>query len=372
MAPRADIPSLANEPLADVLRLIRAPNVGPVTFFQLLRRCGSVAAALERLPELSRQKSQPHPLAQAEREIVQAQKFGARMLRYGEPDYPPLLLHIPDPPPVLTVHGNAGLWQGRPAIALVGARNASANACAFAQKLAKEIGAQGVTVISGLARGIDSFVHKGALATGTVGVIAGGIDHIYPPENAMLYKQLRENGAVVTEQPFAQIPFASAFPARNRIISGMCLGVAVVEASVKSGSLITARLALEQGREVAAVPGFPLDPRAAGGNKLIKDGAHLIESAQDILDALLRQPSASHFAEPPPPPFAHEAPPEADIDRARETLLAALNPSPIAVDALLQQTGLPAGLLLAALLELELAGEAVRLPGGAVCRNVTA
>ncbi|MBV8939785.1 MAG: DNA-protecting protein DprA [Alphaproteobacteria bacterium] len=360
-------------PLAGVLRLVRTPNVGPVTFFQLIRRYGSADAALERLPELSLRGGRARPLTpssifDAQKELDAAARFGARMIVYGGAEYPSLLHMIPDPPPLLTVTGDAALWTKR-TVAMVGARNASANACALAQKLARELGAEGITVVSGLARGIDAFAHKGALATGTVGVIAGGIDTVYPPENAELYAQLRERGAIITEQPFLQSPFAGAFPSRNRIIAGMSLATLVVEASPKSGSLITARLALEQGREVLAVPGSPLDPRARGCNRLLKDGAVLVEEAADVIEALGQ---ARPIGTEDHPPASYTLPPprsvsEAELAEARKLLLARLSHVPTPVDMLVAQCSLPPGVALTVLLELELAGRLQRQPGNRVC-----
>ncbi len=278
-------PNLAAEQTLDVLRLIRTPNVGPVTFFQLIRRFGTASDALAALPELSLRGGRQHPLTAcpretAAKEIEAAEKFGARMLLYGAADYPRLLHAISDPPPLITVIGHTHIWQKSDVVAMVGARNASANGCQFAAASWRRNWAMpGLAVVSGLARGIDTFVHKGSLATGTVAVIAGGIDNIYPPENEALYKQIRDSGAIISEQPFGQLPYSGAFPGRNRIIAGMSLGTVVVEASPKSGSLITARFAMENNREVFAVPGSPLDPRSKGCNHLLRQGATMVESA---------------------------------------------------------------------------------------------
>jgi len=365
------LPSLEGERLTDILRLIRTPGIGPVMFFQLLRRYGSMADAIAALPELSARGGRKTPLVAAapediEKEIVLAQKFGARFIRYGETEYPPLLHMIPDPPPVLTIMGNTQLWQ-RQSVGVVGARNASANGCAFAQKISSELGQAGTTIVSGLARGIDTYAHKGALATGTVAVIASGIDLIYPPENEKLTKEIRERGAVVTEQPFGQAPFAAAFPGRNRIIAGISQGTLIVEAAPKSGSLITARLANEQGRDVFAVPGHPLDPRAQGCNRLIKSGAQLVEEAADILHALAL-PRTQDMRELPlfdytPETLAEPAP------ELQERVLAQLSPTPVSIDYLRAQCQVTPGALFAALMELELAGRILRVPGGTVCLN---
>ena len=366
-------PNLAHMPLVDVLRLIRTLNVGPMTFYQLIRRFGTAKAALERLPELSlkggRLKAvEPFNKAQAEKEIALAEKFGARFLRYGEPSYPPLLLQIADAPPVITVLGHAELARHAKPLAMVGARNASANGLHFAGKLARELGAEGFLITSGLARGVDAAVHKAALAQGTLAVIAGGIDTMYPPENAMLYEALKQTGCIISEQPFGQAPFSSAFPGRNRIISGMSLGVIVVEASPKSGSLITARFALEQNREVFAIPGSPLDPRAKGCNQLIRQGAHMVEDVGDVLRQL-RHADINDFKEHALPlfAFAEEAaqkePDEQELADARTLILTQLTFAPVAMETLMEAVNLPQGVVLTVVLELELAGRLNRLPG---------
>lgn len=364
-------PGLAQENLCDVMRLIRTLNVGPVTFFDLIRRFGTAKAALDALPELSVRGGRRNPLAaspreNAMREIDAATKFGARHILYGAPDYPALLHAISDPPPVITVTGNPALWQ-KDVVALVGARNASAAGCQLAQKLARELGEAGLSVVSGLARGIDSFVHKGALASGTIGVIAGGIDNVYPPENAMLYTQMRESGAIISEQPFGALPYSGAFPGRNRIIAGMSLGTLVVEASPKSGSLITARFALENGREVLAVPGSPLDPRSKGCNHLLRQGATLVETAGDVLQALaslrgrvLRERPAAPYASTPAQLD------ESQVDGARRRLTGKLGPTAVSVDELIEQCDISAAAAMTILLELELAGRLGRSPGGKV------
>jgi DNA processing protein len=366
--------SLANEKPLDVLRLIRTQNVGPVTFFNLVAFYGSASAALEKLPELARRGGRKQPLIAydknaAQKEIDATEKFGARMILYGAPDYPKLLLALPDAPPLITVIGHAHLWRQKPVIALVGARNASANGCQFAQKLARDLGEAGFTVVSGLARGIDTFAHKGSLAGGTVGVIAGGIDNIYPPENAILFGQLKETGAIVSEQPFGAIPFAGAFPGRNRIIAGMSMGTVIVEAAPKSGSLITARLAGEYNREVFAVPGSPLDPRSKGCNQLLKDGAHMAESAADIIQGIAHLRSSA-MEENPPATYTPQPPPgaidDAQLDGARALVLEKLGYAAVSVDELIAQCNCPAGIVLTILLELELAGRVRRSAGNKV------
>lgn len=366
--------SLEGQPLTDIIRLIRTPNVGPVTFFQLLRRYGTASNALNALPTLSIRGGRSKPLTacsreQAEKERTLTEKLGARMLMYGEAEYPRLLTTIPDAPPLLTVLGNRHLWQKMESLAIVGARNASAGGCAFAQKLARQAGEHHLLIASGLARGIDAFAHKGALEIGTVGVIAGGINTIYPPENKGLYEKLKELGAIISEQPFDKTPFSGSFPGRNRIIAGMSLGSAIIEAAPKSGSLITARLAAEYGREVFAVPGSPLDPRAKGCNRLIKDGAHMLEGIEDIVEQLnsLRgrflaeamQRTSYHVAEAPEDN-------DAALRDARTQLTERLSFTPITVDTLVALTDIPIATVLTVLLELELAGRLTRLSGGMV------
>ena len=298
MSKSPDRPLAGPEKLA-WLRLIRSENVGTITFHRLVERFGSAGAALEALPELARRgggarKIKVCPKAAAEREMEALDSLGARLIARGEAGYPALLAHIDDAPPLLGVIGHAHLLE-RTAIAVVGARNASLNGRRFARRLAGDLGSGGLLVVSGLARGIDSSAHEGALETGTAAVLAGGIDVVYPEEAAGLYADIRERGVLMSEMPPGTRPQARHFPRRNRLISGLSRGVVVVEASPRSGSLITARLALEQGREVFAVPGSPLDPRARGTNDLIRQGATLTESADDVFAVL------NEMAPPPSP-----------------------------------------------------------------------
>lgn len=360
------------DPIA-VLRLIRSEQVGPMTFFQLVKFCGSVEKAIEMAPGISQRGGRKKPIriaakADAEREYEALTKFGAQVVMYGEESYPRLLQFIPDAPPLLTVRGHAHLLKEKDVFAMVGARNASANGCAFAKKLASDLGAAKFVVVSGLARGIDAAAHRGALASGTIAVIGGGIDHVYPTENAALFDEIAAQGVIVSELPFGMAPHAKSFPARNRIIAGMSRGVAVIEASLKSGSLITADYAADHGREVFAVPGSPMDPRCSGTNSLLKQGAVMLESARDILGNLgpmgelpLAEPDAPGFAEPAPAPIA-----DAQVDEAREAILAALSLSPTLIDDLLVASGTTAHLMMAVLLELELAGRLDRHPGARV------
>lgn len=343
------------------LRLIRTENVGPVTFRQLVNRTGSVEQALADLPSLASRVgvgAKVTTVAQAEDEIAALGKMGGRLVALGEPDYPPLLAHISAPPPLLSVIGGDNLELLR-TVAIVGARNASAAGQRMTQMLAGDLSEHGYVVVSGLARGIDAAAHKASLSGGTVAVLAGGLDHIYPEENAPLARSIIEaGGALVTEMPMGWQPRAQDFPRRNRIVSGMSLGVVVVEAAKKSGSLITARLALEQDRDVFAVPGSPLDPRAEGGNHLIQEGAKLVTSAEDIIEVLSSaDPTRTALLEPDWEPEFEAA--TLDIepsngDRAR--LIEALSPTPVAVDHLITTTQLSVSAVQTLLLELDLAG----------------
>jgi len=352
--------------------LIRSENVGPITFYQLLARFGSAEAALAALPEAARRGGRARPLVlctrdAGERELAALHAAGAQLVAWGEPGYPRALAAVEDAPPLLSMKGSGALFE-RAAVAIVGARNASANGRRFARDIALQLGQQRLLVVSGLARGIDAAAHHGALATGTAAVLAGGIDQVYPEENRALHEQIAERGVLVAEMPVGTEPQARHFPRRNRIISGMSLGVLVVEAAARSGSLITARFALEQGRDVFAVPGSPLDPRCRGTNDLIRNGATLVESAEDVLRELAPNLAAS-AAERRPDRFA-AAPPEgardAETARARGLVNDLLSPHPVPVDELVRQCQLPPALVAAVLLEFELAGRLERHPGNQV------
>jgi len=355
----------------DWLRLTRSDNVGPVTFFQLLRRFGSAGAALEALPRLAQRGGSakpftPFPKSKALEEMAALERFGAVFVAWGEPLYPPGLLPLPDPPPLFAARGRIELLE-RNAVAVVGARNASVAGKRIAENLSAELGLGGLLVVSGLARGIDAAAHRGALISGTAAVVAGGIDYVYPEENRALYEAILEKGVVLAEAPFGAEPKARHFPRRNRIVSGMSLGVVVVEAALRSGSLITARLALEQGREVFAVPGSPLDPRNGGSNDLIRRGAVLTESAADVIDALdgMINKSSTRRRIPVIPVESEEE--EADNDASEQAiLLECLSPAPVAVDELVRQCQLSPSMIAAILLELELAGRIERHPGNCV------
>lgn len=361
----------------DRVRLIRAENVGPVTFMRLMERFGTATAALAALPDLARRGGRTTPLrvpgkAEVEREAAALERMGGRWLFRGEAAYPEPLAAVDDAPPVLTLLGFPALLS-RPCIGIVGARNASIVGRKMAEKLGRDLAEAGFTVVSGLARGIDTAAHQGALAGGamgggTVAVVAGGVDIVYPPENEGLYRDIAQRGAVLAESPLGTEPQARHFPRRNRLISGLSLGVVVVEAAVKSGSLITARFAGEQGRDVFAVPGSPLDPRAQGCNRLIKEGAGLVETADDIISHLqgalrrpLSEPSGSLFR--PTTPAQED---EAELEKARRQVAESLSPSPVLIDEVVRGCQLSAGVVMTVLLELELAGRLQRHPGGQV------
>jgi DNA processing protein len=373
----------------DWLRLCRTETIGPITFYAMLRRFGSARAALDMLPALARRGERAKTVtavtrAEAQVELAALHRAGARLVCWGEPGYPSALAAIEDAPPILAVLGQAELLQ-QPMIAVVGARNASANGRRLARDLAAELGLGGLVVVSGLARGIDAAAHLGALETGSVAAVAGGADVVYPAENRGLYDALARRGAIVAELPLGTEPQARHFPRRNRIISGMALGVVVVEAAAHSGSLITARFALEQGREVFAVPGSPLDPRARGCNDLLRHGAILTENAADVLSQLGAQLSGVEPLRPVPsvsiptiPPLIpsrvaragwESSPGAADLtgdEGELELILERLGPTPVAVDELVRQCQMSAAAVATLLLELELAGRVERHPGNLV------
>ena len=353
------------EDLVDRLRLLRTPGVGPVTFRQLFIRFGTAAAALAALPDLARRGGGKAPAVrsrdEAEREITRVERLGARFLVLGQGLYPQLLAELADAPPVIIAKGNLNLLD-KQCVAIVGARNASAAACRFARALAYDLGQRDNVIVSGLARGIDTAAHDGSLETGTVGIIAGGIDVFYPPENEGRQRALYEHGLVIAEMPPGTEPRARHFPYRNRIIAGMSAGTVVVEAAPRSGSLITARLAAEAGREVMAVPGSPLDPRAQGCNQLIREGATLVQNAADVMEAI-GSISASVRSAPSPyqPPVE-----EFHDDDALGLVEGLLGPSPVPVDEIIRLSGASSGAVQMALLELDLAGRLDRHAGNRV------
>lgn len=350
----------------DWLRLARTENVGPVAFAQLIARYGEASLALAALPDLARRGGRVSPLGvppldDVMRELEAGEALGARLIAACEPDFPAALAALDPPPPLIWARGDAALLN-RSSVAVVGARVASAGGQRFARGLAAELGGAGQVIVSGMARGIDGAAHEGSLPTGTVAVLGGGVDDVYPHEHRDLYERIVAEGCVVSENAPGRAATARDFPRRNRIISGLSRAVVVVEAELPSGSLITARLAAEQGREVLAVPGSPLDPRARGTNDLIRQGAGLCEGAEDVLRALegfggLREPERS-FA---PPPVA-----DSEVDAVREQVAALLSPTPVSRDELVRAAGAPTPVVLAALTELALAGRAELLPGGLV------
>src|SRR5207248_5021912 len=353
----------------DWLRLIRSDNVGPRTFRSLINHCGSARTALQRLPDLARRGGAARPgricsEEDARAELMASKNLGVSLVAPDEAGYPPRLAVLDDAPPLLGVRGALEVLM-RPMIAIVGSRNASGAGLKFAGTLARDLGEAGFVIASGLARGIDQAAHRASLESGTLAVLAGGHDRIYPPEHAdLLAKMLEAGGAAISEMPLGLVPRARDFPRRNRLISGCALGVVVVEAAHRSGSLITARMAAEQGREVFAVPGSPLDPRAAGTNDLIKQGATLVTQAADIVNAvqpIMERPMMHPAGEPDSEPF--ESDPQGH-DRNQITGL--LGPTPISIDDLVRMSGASPAIVRTVLLELELAGRIERHGGGLV------
>ena len=370
---------LDGETRLDWLQLSKSENIGPATFRRLINRFGGARAALEALPELSRagglkRSIRIYPRSSAERDMDRLSALDAQLLALGEDAYPPLLKHVEGAPPLICAKGRIDLLQEQ-CVGIVGARNASAIGRKFAQTLADEIARTGYVIVSGLARGIDTAAHQASMKSGTVAILAGGLDVVYPPENADLQKAIGEEGVLLSEMMPGTRPKGEFFPRRNRIISGLSLGVVVVEAAVRSGSLITARMAAEQGREVFAVPGSPLDPRAGGTNKLIKDGASLVTSARDIIDVLEGLPGRlamryNQLDQSDIDGYAVVAP-DGVAGGDREVVIGLLSPTPVEVDELIRQSGLAAQTVLAILLELEVAGRIDRHPGARVSLSAT-
>jgi DNA processing protein len=361
---------LTDEQRLDWLRLIRSENIGPRTFRALINHYGGARPALAALPDLARRGGATGPAricprADAEREMDAARELGAVFIALGEADYPLRLQMIDDAPPLIAVRGKLSALT-LPAVAIVGARNASAAGVKFAERLARELGQAGFAIVSGLARGIDAAGHRASLATGTIAVLAGGHDRIYPPEHADLLDSILAEGAAITEMPFGWEPRSRDFPRRNRLISGLAVGVVVIEAARRSGSLITARLALEQGREVFAVPGSPLDPRADGSNGLLKQGATLVTEAADVISVL--RPILGQFEAPPveePEARVPAAGTEPAVDE-RNRIIALLGPTPVLIDDLVRLSGSSPAVVRTVLLELEIAGRLERQGGGLV------
>jgi DNA processing protein len=358
----------------DRLRLARTETIGPVLFASLISRFGTAAHAIEALPHLARRGGRTTPLsvctlAEADRELEAGAALGAVLIAAGEPDFPPLLAALDPPPPLIWTLGHPALLS-KPAVAVVGARVASAGGQRFARQLALELGEAGYVIVSGLARGVDGAAHEGALKTGTAAVLGGGIDDIYPPEHEALYRLIAAAGCLVSENAVGRRAKAQDFPRRNRIISGLSLGVVVVEAEMRSGSLITARLANEQGREVFAVPGSPLDPRAKGTNDLIRQGAALCEGAEDVIRALQNLPTIRERERDLfDPPDLDQAALDREADRLRGQIEALLSPTPVPRDELVRALHAPPAAVFAALVELALAGKAELLAGGLVARG---
>lgn len=347
------------------LRLIRSAGIGPMTFAQLIDRSESAVEAVELLPRLARDSGRRAVDVCSEKaahaEIERGMTQGFRLLVLGEPDYPEALAAIPDPPVVLWMKGDLRLLDQR-AIAIVGARNASAAGRKMAGMLADGLGAEGFVIVSGMARGIDGTAHQAALETGTIAVLAGGADSIYPPEHQALYEDICAKGLVMSEQPLGMTARAKDFPKRNRIVSGLSAGVVVVEAAERSGTLITARLAAEQGREVFTVPGSPLDPRSRGTNGLLRKGAILAESAEDVVREL--SSAIGFFREPSSTPTPYPARDIEAPEKSRQTIQELLSFTPTHRDVLIEQSGFPAQVVAAALLDLVLDGVAAEETGG--------
>lgn len=359
----------------NILRLIRSENIGPKTFFSLIKLFGDAATAIDNAPDFSLRGGKSKPIkifskSDAEKELELLEKDNAKIITYKSPEYSKLLLEIYDPPPILSYKGNIELLNHNKCVAIVGARNASANGRSFAHKIANDLVKEGYITISGLARGIDSSVHQAAISQ-TIGVIAGGIDHIYPPENKKLFENLAKEGLILAELPIGSTPLGKHFPQRNRIISGLALGVVVVEASLKSGSLITAKFALEQNREIFAVPGFPLDPRCQGTNKLIREGAYLVESVDDIVANL---PQYEEFMKKDDGLFkdfvelgtVNTRYVKEPSQKERTAILELLSAVPIDFEFLQKETELPLPIIYTVILELELAGKAIRHAGNKI------
>ena len=347
------------------LRLIRSEKVGPITFWQLLNRYGTAEQALSALSSLIKQGNHKYRLAtetEAEKEFKAHQKGGFTLLPAYDPTFPQMLRALPDCPPFISVYGQVDILN-QPTLGIVGARNSSLNGRQFAERLAVDLGKAGWKIASGLARGIDKFAHQGALPYGTIAVVAGGVDIIYPPEHKDLYHFIAKTGAVISEMPLSLFPGAGHFPRRNRLISGLSRGVIIIEAAMKSGSLITARTTLEQGRELFAVPGSPLDPRCRGTNNLIRQGAGLVESAEDVLSMMdgpcipcLRDEAAQPFAQPL----------NLDWNTLEKDVFQDLSPTPIPLDAILGRHAVPPQTILTLMLEWELQGRIQRHPGNMV------
>lgn len=359
------------------LRLIRSENVGPISFFHLLNRFGTAQEALKRLPQLAQRAGRTLPLAipsmkDVKKEAEAYEKIGAHLIAHGEDAYPSVLKSIPDAPPLISAIGRIDILNN-PSFAIVGARNSSAIGCKTAEVYGKSLAEEGLVIVSGMARGIDTHAHKGALQTpcGTVAVLAGGVDHIYPPENKALYHTISREGVLLSEMPIGTIPQAHFFPRRNRIISGLCWGVLVVEAAIKSGSLVTAQCAAEQGRDVFAIPGHPFDPRSRGANELIRQGSTLVQSTEQILDEYRAKNSFKQMAEEEEEydssgvNIAEVS--DKEIENIHRNLSRFLSTTPVRVDELVRLCESPLSLVRASLFEMEIAGKIEHLSNDSVC-----
>ncbi len=349
----------------DIIRLSRAENVGSKTFFDLMKLYGDASRAISMLPELAKKGGRLKDIIipskeEIEKELELSEKIGAKLVTYKCPEYPEELLQIPDLPAVITLKGDASLLV-RKKLAIVGARNCSINGKNFAYKVAKELSEAGIVIVSGLARGIDGAAHLGSLENGTIAVIAGGIDNIYPPEHKELYKKISENGLIIAESPYGASPRGQHFPRRNRIIAGLSRGVAIIEAAYGSGSLITARMALEYNKDIFAMPGFPLDPRSAGTNNLIKQGANLLLSAGEIIDYFGQSSLIKPEKILPKEPIRNESKKinnnDEQIETIRNDVQKLLSNYPLSVEELIKDTKYDISVVLTILLELELAGK---------------
>lgn len=354
------------------LRLTRTPNIGPVTFAQLLARFGTAGAALEALPDLARRTGRKRPLkapsiAQVEDEIAATQHHGAQLIAACEPDYPPLLRAVDPPPPMITVLGRTDLFTPK-AIAMVGARNASAAGRKIARDMAETLGAAGYTIVSGMALGIDGEAHAASLDTGTIAVLGGGVDHIYPGQHDRLYAALADQGTILSESPFGHRATAKDFPRRNRIVTGLAVGTVVIEAAERSGSLISARTANEQGREVMAVPGSPLEPRSKGTNRLIREGATMVTSADEVLEAVSMLGQLT-LRMPPPATFETEQGEDTPPPDQIAAVLEALTFTPLPMDEIARAANIAPARCAAILMELEIGEQATTLPGGLAMRT---
>lgn len=369
---------IENDTLFDWLHLIRTPNVGPITFWRLLERHGSARNALLALPTLANHLHKPYNLYEkdaVEQELKKAQKHNIHIIPAFDPAYPPLLKHVPDAPPLLYVWGEKSILT-TPGIGIVGARNSSLMARRLTEQFARELGEAGYSIVSGLARGIDRHAHLASLTTGTIAVVAGGVDVIYPPEHQELHAQIRETGCVISEMPLGLHPGSTHFPRRNRIISGISQGTIVMEAALKSGSLITARYTLEQNRELFAVPGSPQDPRCQGTNDLIRKGAHLTQTSSDVLE-VLKSNLQSYVCSSRIPASLAEDPLEYNETDEEEPdytpdvpltqkILQDLSYTPVSIDFLINQYQTPAVSVMSSLLDLELMGDIVRYSNGMI------